>query len=114
MQKKQSLIFEMSRAGREAYSLPNCDVPEVLIEETLDNKYLRKSDASLPEVSELDVVRHFTQLSQKNHGVDSGFYPLGCCPMKYNPQMIVREQKLLCLIQLMVLILLQQRLRDMI
>jgi glycine dehydrogenase subunit 2 len=86
MQKKQSLIFELSKAGRKAYSLPNCDVPQASLTQILDDKYLRQSDANLPEVSELDTVRHFTQLSQRNHGVDSGFYPLGSCTMKYNPK----------------------------
>lgn len=75
------LIFEISREGRKAYSLPqnsyNFD---------LDSKYLRQEELLLPEVSELDVVRHYTLLSQKNYGVDQGFYPLGSCTMKYNPK----------------------------
>ena len=86
MQKHQSLIFELSRAGRKAYSLPECDVPYLSVEEILDNSQLRTEAPELPEVSELDAVRHFTQLSQRNHGVDSGFYPLGSCTMKYNPK----------------------------
>ncbi len=52
----------------------------------MDKKYLRSDDTALPEVSEVDVVRHFTALSQLNFGVDSGFYPLGSCTMKYNPK----------------------------
>ena len=79
------LIFELSRPGRKGYSLPRnnfgvdgCkDVPEELRRET---------PADLPEVSELDVVRHYTNLSTKNFGVDTGFYPLGSCTMKYNPK----------------------------
>lgn len=79
------LIFELSRPGRVGYELP-------------ENKYaadgkhaipdylLRKSELDLPEVSELDVVRHYTNLSNKNFGVDTGFYPLGSCTMKYNPK----------------------------
>ncbi|MGB4439739.1 MAG: aminomethyl-transferring glycine dehydrogenase subunit GcvPB [Sedimentibacter sp.] len=90
MQKHKALIFEMSKKGRIAYSLPECDVPEISINEILDNKYIREESPELPEVSELDAVRHFTQLSQRNHGVDSGFYPLGSCTMKYNPK--VNEQ----------------------
>ncbi|WP_313342339.1 aminomethyl-transferring glycine dehydrogenase subunit GcvPB [Sedimentibacter sp.] len=84
MLKHQPLIFEISKAGRNAYSLPECDVP---VCEGIDSKYLRTKAPELPEVSELDAVRHFTQLSQRNHGVDSGFYPLGSCTMKYNPKM---------------------------
>lgn len=86
MIKDKSLIFEISKPGRKAYSLPACDVPEIDLDKILDDKYIRKEDANLPEVSELDAVRHFTQLSQRNHGVDSGFYPLGSCTMKYNPK----------------------------
>lgn len=86
MQKESTLIFEISKPGRKAYSLPECDVPEVEINEILHSKYQRESILKLPEVSELDVIRHFTKISQKNHGVDSGFYPLGSCTMKYNPK----------------------------
>ncbi|MYL33500.1 aminomethyl-transferring glycine dehydrogenase subunit GcvPB [Pontibacillus yanchengensis] len=78
------LIFERSQEGRMGYSLPDLDVPEVDIE--LDEQYVRKSDADLPEVSELQIMRHYTALSTRNHGVDSGFYPLGSCTMKYNPK----------------------------
>lgn len=83
MLKHQPLIFEISKAGRNAYSLPECDVPTC---GDIDSKYLRAKAPELPEVSELDAVRHFTQISQRNHGVDSGFYPLGSCTMKYNPK----------------------------
>lgn len=86
MLKHQPLIFEISKEGRKAYSLPECDVPEAKIEQLLDNSFLRTEAPELPEVSELDAVRHFTQISQRNHGVDSGFYPLGSCTMKYNPK----------------------------
>ncbi len=83
MLKHQPLIFEISKSGRKAYSLPECDVPTC---GEIDSKYLRAKAPELPEVSELDAVRHFTQISQRNHGVDSGFYPLGSCTMKYNPK----------------------------
>lgn len=79
------LIFEKSKKGRKAYSLPECDVPDVSLD-VIDKKYLRAEAPELFEVSELDAVRHFTQISQRNHGVDSGFYPLGSCTMKYNPK----------------------------
>jgi len=82
----KALIFEMSKAGRIAYSLPACDVPEVDIEQLLPASMIRSKPAELPEVSELDLMRHYTQLSHRNHGVDSGFYPLGSCTMKYNPK----------------------------
>lgn len=84
--KEKALIFEMSRQGRKAYALPKCDVPEEEMSQMIPEDYLRTVSPELPEVSELDAVRHFTQLSQRNHGVDSGFYPLGSCTMKYNPK----------------------------
>jgi glycine dehydrogenase subunit 2 len=77
------LIFEKSTAGREGVRAPERDVPS---EGILLKNLLRESDAKLPEVSELDVVRHFTQLSQRNFSVDANFYPLGSCTMKYNPK----------------------------
>lgn len=84
--KGRPLIFEISKPGRKAYSLPDCDVPQLALEEMVPKECLREEDAMLPEVSEVDVVRHFTRLSQLNYGVDSGFYPLGSCTMKYNPK----------------------------
>ncbi|WP_057911756.1 aminomethyl-transferring glycine dehydrogenase subunit GcvPB [Peribacillus muralis] len=82
----QSLIFEISTNGRIGYSLPEMDVEAVLLEEILPEGYIRIEEAALPEVSELDIMRHYTALSKRNHGVDSGFYPLGSCTMKYNPK----------------------------
>lgn len=84
------LIFEMSTPGRIGYSLPEMDVPEIDIIECLPEGYVRENEPELPEVSELDIMRHFTELSTHNHGVDSGFYPLGSCTMKYNPK--INEQ----------------------
>jgi glycine dehydrogenase subunit 2 len=86
MKEYKKLIFEISKEGRTAYSIPNCDVPEVSIKDLIPEGLLRCSEPELPEVSELDVVRHFTLLSNKNFGVDTGFYPLGSCTMKYNPR----------------------------
>ena len=80
------LIFELSKEGRTSYSLPDMDVPEVNLNEGLEDDYVRKSAPDLPEVSELDIMRHYTRLSQRNYGLDSGFYPLGSCTMKYNPK----------------------------
>jgi len=79
-------IFEKSRPGRKAYSLPECDVPKTPLSELIPDHLLRDTPPGLPEVSEVDAVRHFTELSKKNYGVDSGFYPLGSCTMKYNPK----------------------------
>ncbi|WP_033828434.1 aminomethyl-transferring glycine dehydrogenase subunit GcvPB [Bacillus andreraoultii] len=80
------LIFEITKPGRIGYSLPERDVPEVGIESLIPNEYIRMEEPNLPEVSELDIMRHYTALSKRNHGVDSGFYPLGSCTMKYNPK----------------------------
>ncbi|MBF0593825.1 MAG: aminomethyl-transferring glycine dehydrogenase subunit GcvPB [Candidatus Omnitrophica bacterium] len=77
------LIFEQSVAGRRGVKLPVSDVPA---KSALPQQYLRVKPAQLPEVSELDVVRHFTRLSQRNFSVDANFYPLGSCTMKYNPK----------------------------
>jgi glycine dehydrogenase subunit 2 len=77
----EPLIFEISSPGRKAVFLPDLDVPET----DLPQEFLRE-DLSLPEVSEVDLVRHYVHLSQMNHAVDTGFYPLGSCTMKYNPK----------------------------
>ena len=84
--KDKSLIFEMSVPGRRAISLPECDVPSVELSDMIPGKLLRVTAPELPEVGEVDAVRHYTKLSQMNYGVDSGFYPLGSCTMKYNPK----------------------------
>ncbi|WP_339250520.1 aminomethyl-transferring glycine dehydrogenase subunit GcvPB [Sporosarcina sp. FSL W8-0480] len=82
----QPLIFEITKEGRIGYSLPELDVPEIDLSSHLPNGFLREESADLPEVSELDIMRHYTALSNRNHGVDTGFYPLGSCTMKYNPK----------------------------
>ncbi len=86
MRKYNELIFELSKAGRKAYKLPEADVETLPVEELIPDKYLNKDELDLPEVSEVDIVRHYTNLSNKNFGVDTGFYPLGSCTMKYNPK----------------------------
>jgi len=78
--------MEISKKGRKSYSLPKLDIDDIEIEDMIENKYMRKSQLNLPEVSELDIARHYTLLSNKNFGVDTGFYPLGSCTMKYNPK----------------------------
>ncbi|MBZ5750719.1 MULTISPECIES: aminomethyl-transferring glycine dehydrogenase subunit GcvPB [Metabacillus] len=82
----QALIFELSKPGRIGYSLPELEVEELSLHDLIPNDYIRSEEAELPEVSELDIMRHYTALSNRNHGVDSGFYPLGSCTMKYNPK----------------------------
>ncbi|MCQ6281348.1 aminomethyl-transferring glycine dehydrogenase subunit GcvPB [Bacillus sp. EB600] len=80
------LIFEISRQGRVGSSLPESDVDKVDINNKLPKHLIRETPAELPEVSELQLVRHYTALSNKNYGIDNGFYPLGSCTMKYNPK----------------------------
>ena len=82
----EPLSFESSSPGRKAYSLPKCDVPEVEIETLLPPDEIRGPIERFPEMAELDVVRHFTRLSQLNFSIDTNFYPLGSCTMKYNPK----------------------------
>ncbi len=80
------LIFELSRPGRVGYSLPKCEFEAYKLE-SLDGTLLRQTATLLPEVDELTVVRHYTNMSNNNFGVDTGFYPLGSCTMKYNPKL---------------------------
>ncbi|NOV00106.1 aminomethyl-transferring glycine dehydrogenase subunit GcvPB [Paenibacillus planticolens] len=82
----KALIFEMSHPDRVAYSLPESDVPEVNLNDVLPSQFQRKNAPELPEVYEVDVIRHYTALSRRNFGIDNGFYPLGSCTMKYNPK----------------------------
>lgn len=79
-------LIEISKIGRKAYSLPKLDIEDININDLIEEKNLRKEELNLPEVSELDIARHYTLLSNKNFGVDTGFYPLGSCTMKYNPK----------------------------
>lgn len=82
---QEPLIFELSAPGRVGVRLPKTDVPEIDPSDYIPAEMLRDGNP-LPEVGEVDVVRHFVRLSQKNYGIDSGFYPLGSCTMKYNPK----------------------------
>ncbi len=77
----EPLIYDICHPGRRAVSLPACDVPESPL--PLD---ALRAELPMPEVSEIDVIRHYTRLSQLNHSIDTGFYPLGSCTMKYNPK----------------------------
>jgi len=85
----EPLIFEISSSGRIGVTLPECDVPEAELP-----KGLLRDQLPLPEVAEVDLVRHYVRLSQLNHGVDIGFYPLGSCTMKYNPKVNEEAAKL--------------------
>ena len=86
-ERDQPLVFELSRPGRIAYSLPACDVPEDDPASLIPAHLLRSKPAELPELFEVDVIRHYTALSRRNFGIDNGFYPLGSCTMKYNPKL---------------------------
>lgn len=77
------LIFERSRAGRGCAVLPPCDVPVV----ELPQELRREEALHLPEVAEVDLSRHYTELAHNTFGVNCGFYPLGSCTMKYNPKL---------------------------
>ncbi len=81
----EALLFEKSSPGKRAYKLPALDVPAVNAPELLQDVY-RTQPALLPELSEIEIVRHFTRLSTWNYSIDAGMYPLGSCTMKYNPR----------------------------
>ena len=80
-----AVIFDKSVPGRKGVRYPEVDVP---VPAPIDASYLREGEAPLCELSELDVMRHFIELAQKNFSIDTGFYPLGSCTMKYNPKML--------------------------
>lgn len=82
----EKLIFELGKEGRRGYTLPLCDVIEQDVSELVPEKFIRKKDANLPQLTELEIIRHFTRLSKNNFSVDSELYPLGSCTMKYNPK----------------------------
>jgi glycine dehydrogenase subunit 2 len=88
MEKTQStqLLFELSKPGRRCHLLPECDVPVASAESLLPAAALAESPPPLPEVGEIDLQRHFVNLSTRNMSVDTNFYPLGSCTMKYNPK----------------------------
>lgn len=82
----EKLIFEISKEGKRGATLPHSDVPDLKLEDYLESKLIRKGKIGLPEISEVETMRHFVNLSTMNHHVDKGFYPLGSCTMKYNPK----------------------------
>src|SRR3984893_512735 len=84
--RNEDLIFERSSPGKTGAELPPLDVPAISPAEHLGAEFFRPEIEGFPEVSELEVIRHFTRLSTWNYGVDTGLYPLGSCTMKYNPR----------------------------
>ncbi len=86
MRKYDKLIFELSKPGRRAFKLPESSIEEKNLEELIPAEFLSDEELDLPELSEVDIIRHYINLSNKNYGVDTGFYPLGSCTMKYNPK----------------------------
>lgn len=88
MQYDQStdLLFELSRPGRRCHRLPACDVPAAPLAKLLPPSALADAPPPLPELGELDLVRHYVNLSTRNMSIDTNFYPLGSCTMKYNPK----------------------------
>jgi len=84
----EQLIFERSQPGRAGFSLPPLDVDETPLEEIIPREFQRDDAlAGMPEVSEVDVIRHFTRISTWNYSIDLGMYPLGSCTMKYNSRL---------------------------
>src|SRR5579859_7250548 len=86
MTRNEPLIFERSSTGKTGIDLPPLEVPEVCAAELLGQEFYREDLEGFPEVSEVEVIRHFTRLSTWNYGIDTGLYPLGSCTMKYNPR----------------------------
>lgn len=82
----EKTVFEKSKKGRQGYSFNFTELEHVTKEDLIPKELCRKNPAQLPELSELDVVRHYTRLSHKNYSIDTNFYPLGSCTMKYNPR----------------------------
>jgi glycine dehydrogenase subunit 2 len=80
-------IYERSKPGRRAATLPSAEVPEIPLEDLIPPELLRDEPPRLPEVAEPEIVRHYNRLSRRNFDLDSGFYPLGSCTMKHNPRL---------------------------
>src|SRR5829696_9144276 len=80
------LLFELSKSGRRCHRLPACDVPARPADALVPRGMLADGPPPLPEVAEIELIRHFNNLSQRNFSIDTNFYPLGSCTMKYNPK----------------------------
>ena len=90
----EPLIFDRSSPGKAAYSLSPIDVDDTPAQEILDSKYLRSEVTGFPEVSEVEIIRHYTRMSTWNYHIDLGMYPLGSCTMKYNPKLNERTARI--------------------
>ncbi len=90
----EPLIFEQSSPGKAAYSLPPLDVEDTPVEEILDPGLIRQEVRGFPEVSEVEIIRHYTRMSTWNYHIDLGMYPLGSCTMKYNPRLNERTARM--------------------
>jgi glycine dehydrogenase subunit 2 len=90
----ERLVFEEGSEGRRGFNLPDLDVPRRELAEIVDTALLRTGIDGMPELSEVDVIRHFTRLSTWNYHIDLGLYPLGSCSMKYNPRINERMARL--------------------
>ncbi len=86
MKEYTKLLCDLSKPGRTGYRLPPDELKDINVEEEIPESMRSTKELALPEVSEVDVMRHFVNLSQKNFAIDKGFYPLGSCTMKYNPK----------------------------
>src|SRR6266699_2415965 len=90
----EPLLFELGSPGRRAFDLPPLDIPQKNVADLIDPKLLREDVPDMPELGEVDVIRHFTRLSTWNYHIDLGLYPLGSCTMKYNPKINERVARL--------------------
>src|SRR5690242_382186 len=94
VQLNERLVFEEGSAGRRGFDLPALDVPAKDLTDLISPELLRDAIEGMPELSEVDVIRHFTRLSTWNYHIDLGLYPLGSCTMKYNPKINERMARL--------------------
>src|SRR5687768_5820191 len=91
----EQLIFERSQPGRIGYRLPALDVEETAVDDLMPSEFQRDDDLEgMPEVSEVDVIRHFVRMSTWNYSIDLGMYPLGSCTMKYNSRLNERAARI--------------------
>lgn len=93
LREREKLIFEISGPGKIGYSIPEIGINDK-IESDIEKRYMRQHLDHFPEISEVEVVRHYTRLSSWNYGVDTGLYPLGSCTMKYNPKVNEKVSRL--------------------
>ena len=90
-QSKIELIFDKGNKNNSNNYIPKLDLEQKALDDIINSKFLRK-EISLPDIPEVEIVRHYTNLSHKNYGVDTGIYPLGSCTMKYNPKILYKKK----------------------